>query len=634
MNERQEKIISFLDKEGTWVKGKDIALVMHVSTRTIRSDMDAINTQYENGWIESSYQQGYRLCKKQKTAPQKKNDEIPQNPKERCEFILKKLLSVKEINITEVCEAVYASTYTVEADLKMIRLNMLEGTGLELNYKKGWISLTGEENAKRHLFKRLLMEEVEENFFNIDCIARLYPEFDLFKCKDLLIESMDQFHYEIRETEMPMLLMHIGIALKRMLQFNTIEDEMFSSEVLETVEYQVADTLYEKISHLYPIQVNEEEKKQLALQLLGRNAKSYTGNSLVIEGASYDLNELTRQMLVSIYDNFSIDMLEDEDLIGGLSLHLKGLYNRIQHHSSIRNVYLDEIRWKFPLIYDMAVCAAEKLNALTNLSVSQDEIGFLALHFGVSYNKTNPFGRYRALVIFPNDQALGKLVIQKIRSQFEERMTIIDVLSSFEEKKVKALAPDLILTTIAMTHHLDIPTVDISIFYTSQNEGAIFSTLNQLDKERGRKQFALQIKKLIQPEYFYESFKAESPSMVIEKICQPLIQDGYIPEEYPEATKRREMFASTSFEAGFALPHAFECDAKKSIISVAFLEKPIQWGDYSVDFVILLGIRQQDNELLRVFFDWWIQVISDSVRFSQLKRKKNYHAFMKALLEE
>lgn len=215
MNERQEKIISFLDQKKDWVKGKDIALVMHVTTRTIRSDIETINNQMEDGWIESSYQMGYRLHIEKKALTQTHTNGIPQTPKERCDYILKKLLSVRESHISELCEQVCASIYTVEQDLKTIRTRMLPDDGLDLIYKKGWVSLVGDEYEKRRLFKRLLMEEVEENFFNIDCIAKLYPEFDLYRCKDLMSSCMKAHGFSVREMEVPMILMHVGVGIKK-----------------------------------------------------------------------------------------------------------------------------------------------------------------------------------------------------------------------------------------------------------------------------------------------------------------------------------------------------------------------------------------------------------------------------------
>lgn len=634
MNERQEKIISFLDQKKDWVKGKDIALVMHVTTRTIRSDIETINNQMEDGWIESSYQMGYRLHIEKKALTQTHTNGIPQTPKERCDYILKKLLSVRESHISELCEQVCASIYTVEQDLKTIRTRMLPDDGLDLIYKKGWVSLVGDEYEKRRLFKRLLMEEVEENFFNIDCIAKLYPEFDLYRCKDLMSSCMKAHGFSVREMEVPMILMHVGVALKRMMLFHTIEETNDDSEIEKTVEYAVANDLYDRIAKLYPLKVNKNEKRQLALLLMGKKALEFTDNTIDYNGKKFELDQLTLDMLQSIYLHFCVNMKEDEELLRGLSLHLKSLVGRMNNNTSITNVYLDEIRWKFPLIFDMAVCAGETLKQTTGINISQDEIGFLALHLGASYNKITMTKRYRCLLFFPNDQALSSLVIDKIRNQFEERINIIGIEKTFEEKKVKDMNPDLILTTIPLTHSLNIPTVNISIFYSPENEAEIFSCLNKMDKEKRKKDFVNGIKNLIKKEYFYDHFPAKSAEEALRKMIDPLVTDGLVPSNYYNSILEREKFAPTSFQVGFALPHALNCDVNESVISIAFLDQPIKWGEYTVEFVILLGIKQSDNALLGVFFDWWIQLVSDPIRFTRLKRQKNYESFMHAILEE
>ena len=90
----------------------------------------------------------------------------------------------------------------------------------------------------------------------------------------------------------------------------------------------------------------------------------------------------------------------------------------------------------------------------------------------------------------------------------------------------------------------------------------------------------------------------------------------------------------TSFAAGVALPHALNVTVRESAIAVAHLDHPLAWGDHQVDFVLLLAIRDEDRELLGIFFDWWIQIISDPLRFGLLKEKNGYDAFVRAILEE
>ena len=78
MNSRQYKIIEKLNEKGQWITGKELALMLNVSDRTIRNDIEVINKEYP-GLIFSNVRNGY--CVKKDILMQaniiRKND-IPQ----------------------------------------------------------------------------------------------------------------------------------------------------------------------------------------------------------------------------------------------------------------------------------------------------------------------------------------------------------------------------------------------------------------------------------------------------------------------------------------------------------------------------------------------------------------------------
>ncbi len=47
MNSRQYKIIEKLNEKGQWITGKELALMLNVSDRTIRNDIETINKEYQ-----------------------------------------------------------------------------------------------------------------------------------------------------------------------------------------------------------------------------------------------------------------------------------------------------------------------------------------------------------------------------------------------------------------------------------------------------------------------------------------------------------------------------------------------------------------------------------------------------------
>lgn len=634
MNARQEKIIELLRESGGWMKGKDIALVMGVSTRTIRNDVETINASLTGAAIESSFQLGYHL-KTQEAPVSRAKSVIPQTPEERRSFILKQLLRHRDININDLPEKVCVSLFTIESDLRVIRQWLADSSNLRLESGRNRIRLVGEEAAKRRLYKFLLSQEVEENFLNMDTLNELYPDFDLTEIRDLLAECEKRHGIEIRETAQSMVLMHVGIALTRVLNFNPMERVEALKDLQETPQYQAAREFWDKIALRFQVTAPEPEISQLALLFMGKGSGNYyKADTIPVNGKEISLEDLTTAMLEEVRKLYGVDLTTDSKLQEGLSLHLRGLLLRLRDRTQVDNVYLEELRWRFPLIYDMGVTASRKLHEILGIQLDPNEIGFLALHLGAAYTIHRKPSKYRAVVVFPSDQALATVVIEKIRRQFQDRMDVVAVLDAYEKKRVEDLNPDLILTTLLLDHGLNVPTVQLSVFYSQENESQIFQQLNRLDKNRQKDIFQHRIRELIKPEYFLETLDASDSEDVIRKMCQPLVKAGCIPPEYADAVLEREGYASTSFAAGFALPHALNVTIRESAISVAHLDHPLQWGDHSVDFVLLLAIREEDRELLGIFFDWWIQIISDPLRFGLLKEKNGYAAFVQAILEE
>ena len=61
MNKRQEKILHILGEENKWFTANELAKLLSVSNRTIRSDIDTINKVYSEKLITSNLRSGYAL---------------------------------------------------------------------------------------------------------------------------------------------------------------------------------------------------------------------------------------------------------------------------------------------------------------------------------------------------------------------------------------------------------------------------------------------------------------------------------------------------------------------------------------------------------------------------------------------
>ena len=89
LNKRQERIISIFYENKEWITGKELARLLGVSDRTIRSDIDAINKNFQEELIQSNIRMGYFLnIDKYNQIYIETPKDIPQTPAQRCTYLI------------------------------------------------------------------------------------------------------------------------------------------------------------------------------------------------------------------------------------------------------------------------------------------------------------------------------------------------------------------------------------------------------------------------------------------------------------------------------------------------------------------------------------------------------------------
>lgn len=630
LNKRQEKIIMMMQENDIWITGKELSRLLNVSDRTIRSDIDAINRNFEETLIESNLRYGYRLNQEVfVNLGIELEDSVPQTPQERCIYIIHELLFERsELNLMSLQDKVFVSGYSIDNDLKRIKTMIEPYENLKLVRSKNYIHLEGSEESKRKLYKELLAEETQGNFLNMNKLASLYKDFDLLLIKDILEDTFTKYNFHVREMAFPMLMIHVGIAIERIIRHNYIQTDRKNDEITKSVEYRIARDFFASVAKRIRIEIVEDEIVLLTLLLMGKKGTNYTPDLVYLSSKEYSVDQLIDEMLDQIELDFGIDFRKDTDLRVGLQMHIQSLMERQMKHVEVSNVYLQEIKRKYPLVFEIGIRVGSFLEEKLNFTISENEIGFISLHLGSAFERANLNNKSRVVMIYPHDQALSNMCVRKVEARFGERLMIVECLNFFEEETVLRTKPDLILTTLPLKHNLDVLTVQISLFLNFEDESRIFQALNLLDKKRFQQEFQSQIASLIDPNFFYVDLDLDTPEEVIQYMCDQLYSAGYIGDGFKESVLQREAMSATSFTYSFAVPHTFNVPSVKSNLSIAILKKPIPWGAFDVKLVILLAINEADRPMMKMFFDWLSNAVSDVNKFAVLLRSTDYDDFI------
>ena len=627
LSKRQSHIVDLLNNELKPITGRDLGKTLGVSDRTIRSDVEAINAEYGCELIRANRRSGYYidhdLMKAQNISSQ---EVIPQTAQQRCVYLIKELLfRSREINLIDLQERVFVSGYSIDNDLRKIRDMIRRYPGLRLVRSRNHIRLSGDEGDKRKLYKELLMEETKGNFVNLSAIADIWKDFDLLKLEDDFTEICEKYDFRISEMEYPLIMLHAGVSIERMLNHNYVSEEPpEAAEEEGGKEYQIADELFARISEIYKVKLVKDEVLRFAGLLKGKDRLTEEETR---EEAD-DMERLMEDILELLKQEFDIDLSTDEDFRSGIITHIRLLMKRQQNQVTANDLYLQELKRKYPLVFEMAVRVAQRIEGYCGTRLNENEISFLALHLGAACERMNLSEQYRAVAIIPNSYTMSKPCVDKLMLRFGNRMTVVRVCSFFEEKKIVQDTPDLIITTVPLKHYLGTPTVQISLFLNGEDESKVFQILNYLDKKKYHKDFVSLMERLMRKDLFHIQDSMESREAILNFLCDSLYEKGLSGENFKENVFRREALSGTSFVYGFAVPHAIEVSTRESCISIMILGEPVKWGDFNVSLVVLLAIRDTDNSLLKVFFDWLCNIVTDNNKFQELIQSKNYEEFM------
>jgi len=98
------------------------------------------------------------------------------------------------------------------------------------------------------------------------------------------------------------------------------------------------------------------------------------------------------EALDGIYSLFGLDFREDGDLIAGLKMHIHGLIDRVKAKAHMQDVFVEEIKRKYPLVFDMGIYVVELLESEGAEAVMPDLMDFLLYSFYNSNFKSKHLG--------------------------------------------------------------------------------------------------------------------------------------------------------------------------------------------------------------------------------------------------
>ncbi len=616
-------ILNYL-KSNEYATGKQLALLCQVSERSIHNYVSEINS---NEKIILSSSKGYYL-----------NREVPlefeENPitqAERIFFIVQKLLkNGNSVNSLSLTEELFISEATLSKDLQILKKE-LNQYDLNLKRKTGYLYLIGDEKDKRDFIREMIVRNQGGDSFQ----ALNYDFIDgdnniSATIREIVLEGLKQANLFINDYSLSNIVLHLSITVNRLLNNNTLMSTTFNDFKNFPDELKAADYICTKLAQIYGISFPENEVEQIAFLLITKtsNIDFYSlqqQDIATIIGTSY--YRMAEDIIQKVYENFYLD-ISDEEFLLKFSLHLKNALFRAGNNYSERNVIFENIKFTYPLVYDVAVFCAMEFKKMTGLNLSEDEISFLAIHIGSVIEQKNKLSRkVKCILIYPKYYDYHRNVLVKLNNHFGEDMEIVSTISMADN--IPNIEYDLIISSVKLALP-DKEVVLISQFPTDSDYERIRNRISKI-KEEKKGTSSSGMATFFSRELFEIDRCFADEYAAIDYITDKVIALGLAPQAFKEAVKERERSASTSFDNLTAIPHTIEVSANKTFGYVIINKSPMKWGRYDINIIILIGISRFSSIDFTELYPKLLDVFDDPDKVQQIINCTSYDEFIRCL---
>lgn len=628
MADKTPQLLEHLARAGGWVGAAELADRLGVSTRTVRSYVTAIKAAAAPLEVVASSTSGYRLNRDayaRYTAARPAGS--PEKPRERVAFLVSTLTeSSAEHDVHALAERLFVSASTLETDLRRVRA-LARDAGGDLVRAGDRVRITGDEDALRRLISRIFREESARGMFDLRQVQEAFAVGDLRAFKTEVIALLTSSGYAVNDFGLDGVLVHTAIAVERTRRLGpTVRARPAGSGDTGTDTAELEAALAPLVERHFGAALPPGELSSLALLLVTRVGTRQRAE----EEAGADRDTVAR-ILAEAQREYLVDLDDDEFLLR-LTLHVRNLVARARTGTVTRNPLARSIKTSYPLTYELAVYLASEVQREYRITVSEDEIAFLALHVGSHLERhARPPDEVTAALVLPGYHDLADLVRRRIETAVGSELRIVTVLPR-SDAPVVGLGTDLVLTTLP---HIGTPetVVVVSPFPTPVELEAVRAAVARVRRHRRRSRIKDELLRYLDERLYLPDVTATDEAGVIRELGQRMIALGHIDEAYLDGALERERLSSTAFTETLAVPHSMAMTAARTAIALAVSETPIPWGEGRVNVVALVAFSAEGRAAFQTVFEQFVDVFADRADVQRLLRgPKDFPSFIERLV--
>lgn len=614
VNTRQFSVLQDLVSASHYMTGQALSEKYGVSTKTIYSDIAAINEKLSS--FQIAIEKKPRLGVKLTLSPAKRRrilafleqgsaelvDEGSQILREY-ELVRELTLGSKKVDILDWSVEHFISEASIRRDLDKIEAQLLPYQ-IRLVRGSGQVQLQGRECDIRKFLRNYMIDHFDlsmNQFAQDPGLAIFFPSERVQSVAEIVANCAVDYNFKTAESYSIYLILDLLISAQRYLQQDVIQENNSSMMVEDLSRYEVyviAGELLSKTTGVSMALISDAEIRNISYTLLSVGYEAQLAERAEVKKAVSAFIEKVSQLS-------GVDFTGDDHLYRMLVNHVPPMIYRLKSGINIKNQTTEEIKSRYSVLYYIVWMASKTLSEEYQVELLDAEVAFLTIYFEVAVEKL--IKPLTICVICPHGLATSELIMSSLKRIVAAFDHLIKVdLRDLERNKDLLNRADLVISSVRL-EDVDFDYIHVNPIMTDTELELIQRSYSELTT--GNRNMLSMIHedgafaKSVVIDLLQDNILLGEDCQTVEDCIQFMVskasRKNRKDKKLLHSILAREKMGSTSVYTGIALPHADPAFVNESQLIMMTLNKPIKWGSNTIKVVMLIAIAEKDEEMYK-----------------------------------
>lgn len=646
VNTRQFSVLQDLVSASHYMTGQALSEKYGVSTKTIYSDIAAINEKLSS--FQIAIEKKPRLGVKLTLSPAKRRrilafleqgsadlvDEGSQILREY-ELVRELTLGSKKVDILDWSVEHFISEASIRRDLDKIETQLLPYQ-IGLVRGSGQVQLQGRECDIRKFLRNYMIDHFDlsmNQFVQDPGLAIFFPSERVQSVAEIVANCAVDYNFKTAESYSIYLILDLLISAQRYLQQDVIQENSSSMMVEDLSRYEVyviAGELLSKTTGVSMALISDAEIRNISYTLLSVGYEAQLAERAEVKKAVSAFIEKVSQLS-------GVDFTGDDHLYRMLVNHVPPMIYRLKSGINIKNQTTEEIKSRYSVLYYIVWMASKTLSEEYQVELLDAEVAFLTIYFEVAVEKL--IKPLTICVICPHGLATSELIMSSLKRIVAAFDHLIKVdLRDLERNKDLLNRADLVISSVRL-EDVNFDYIHVNPIMTDAELELIQRSYSELTT--GNRNMLSMIHedgafaKSVVIDLLQDNILLGEDCQTVEDCIQFMVskasRKNRKDKKLLHSILAREKMGSTSVYTGIALPHADPAFVNESQLIMMTLDKPIKWGSNTIKVVMLIAIAEKDEEIYKKALVSLYSKIDNKDYINRLWRANKKQTFIKEL---